>query len=259
VSCGRSPATTNAPRGTKDPDPGNAFPGGEIYLSFPGLGDRLAARVAGEIGEHHGQFDTPNAEGSARPSPARRIQTSGPVARGGRAGRGRRRPAARTGRRSRPRSRTGRARWRSRPTRPGASCATIDASGWGLLRWSNPGGGGRVCLRKLAGASTSSRPTIPRAVGVRRVPVPARGDHGRGLLVPALRAVLPRRRGAAGRAGRRRRPRHGVPVGTAVHPGVRRTYASGHMLWGRRNATEPRPSTAMAPPDPVMIIPWVAS
>lgn len=44
----------------KDPDPGKAFPGGDIYLSFPGLGDRLAARVAGEIGEHVGQFDTPN-------------------------------------------------------------------------------------------------------------------------------------------------------------------------------------------------------
>ena len=44
----------------KDPDPGNAFPGGEIYLSFPGLGDRLAARVAGEIGEHVDQFDSPN-------------------------------------------------------------------------------------------------------------------------------------------------------------------------------------------------------
>jgi transposase len=43
-----------------DPDPGNAFPGGAIYLSFPGLGDRLAARVAGEIGEHIDQFDTPN-------------------------------------------------------------------------------------------------------------------------------------------------------------------------------------------------------
>ena len=36
----------------KDPDPGKAFPGGEIYLSMPGLGDLLAARVAGEIGEH---------------------------------------------------------------------------------------------------------------------------------------------------------------------------------------------------------------
>ena len=45
----------------KDPDPGKAFPGGEIYLSMPGLGDRLAARVAGEIGEHFQQFATPNA------------------------------------------------------------------------------------------------------------------------------------------------------------------------------------------------------
>jgi hypothetical protein len=43
----------------KDPDPGKAFPGGEIYLSMPGLGDLLAARVAGEIGEHIGQFDHP--------------------------------------------------------------------------------------------------------------------------------------------------------------------------------------------------------
>jgi hypothetical protein len=45
----------------KDPDPGKAFPGGEIYLSMPGLGDRLAARVAGEIGEHFEQYATPNA------------------------------------------------------------------------------------------------------------------------------------------------------------------------------------------------------
>jgi transposase len=44
-----------------DPSPGKAFPGGEIYLSMPGLGDRLAARVAGEIGEHFEQFTTPNA------------------------------------------------------------------------------------------------------------------------------------------------------------------------------------------------------
>src|SRR5438552_2320430 len=40
--------------------PGQAFPGGEIYLSFPGLGRRLAARIAGEIGEHIEQFTTPN-------------------------------------------------------------------------------------------------------------------------------------------------------------------------------------------------------
>ena len=39
---------------------GEGFPGGEIYLSFPGLGDRLAARVAGEIGDHPCQFESPN-------------------------------------------------------------------------------------------------------------------------------------------------------------------------------------------------------
>jgi len=50
-------------RTTTDQDnhPGQTFPGGEIYLSFPGLGDRLAARVAGEIGDHIEQFDSPNA------------------------------------------------------------------------------------------------------------------------------------------------------------------------------------------------------
>lgn len=48
--------------GTGDGDAsGQGFPGGEIYLSMPGLGVRLAARVAGEIGDHPGQFDTPNA------------------------------------------------------------------------------------------------------------------------------------------------------------------------------------------------------
>lgn len=45
----------------QDDTPGQEFPDGEIYLSMPGLGVRLAARVAGEIGDHPGQFDTPNA------------------------------------------------------------------------------------------------------------------------------------------------------------------------------------------------------
>lgn len=45
-----------------DPEqPANGFPGGEIYLSFAGLGDRLAARVAGEIGDHIDYFTSPNA------------------------------------------------------------------------------------------------------------------------------------------------------------------------------------------------------
>lgn len=42
-------------------DEGQAIPDGEIYRSFPGLGARLAARVAGEVGDHPGQFETPNA------------------------------------------------------------------------------------------------------------------------------------------------------------------------------------------------------
>ena len=41
-------------------EPGQAVPDGEIYLSFPGLGARLAARVAGEIGDHPEQFSTPS-------------------------------------------------------------------------------------------------------------------------------------------------------------------------------------------------------
>ena len=45
----------------EDPAPGQAFPGGEIYLSFPASVARLAARIAGEIGEHFEQFTTPNA------------------------------------------------------------------------------------------------------------------------------------------------------------------------------------------------------
>ncbi len=44
----------------KEGDRGPAVPGGEIYLSFPGLGDRLAARVAGEIGDIT-NYDSPNA------------------------------------------------------------------------------------------------------------------------------------------------------------------------------------------------------
>jgi transposase len=48
------------PASPGEDQPGQAFPGGEIYLSFPGLGRRLAARIAGEVGEHIEQFTTPN-------------------------------------------------------------------------------------------------------------------------------------------------------------------------------------------------------
>jgi transposase len=52
-----------AGRATQPPEdqPGQAIPGGKVYLSFPGLGDRLAARIAGEIGDHPQQFQSPNA------------------------------------------------------------------------------------------------------------------------------------------------------------------------------------------------------
>jgi transposase len=48
---------TRQPRGPRT----DSFPGGEIYLSFPGLGDRLAARVAGEIGDDISNYQSPNA------------------------------------------------------------------------------------------------------------------------------------------------------------------------------------------------------
>ncbi len=48
-------------RQPQENQPGQAVPGGKVYLSFPGLGDRLAARVAGEIGDHPQQFGSPNA------------------------------------------------------------------------------------------------------------------------------------------------------------------------------------------------------
>jgi transposase len=48
-------------RKPREAERGQSFPGGEVYLSFPGLGDRLAARVAGEIGDHPSQFQSPNA------------------------------------------------------------------------------------------------------------------------------------------------------------------------------------------------------
>jgi transposase len=47
-------------RKPREAERGQSFPGGEIYLSFPGLADRLAARVAGEIGDHPEQFEAPN-------------------------------------------------------------------------------------------------------------------------------------------------------------------------------------------------------
>jgi transposase len=56
---GARPTGKSGPK--RDERPSNAIPGGTIYLSFPGLGERLAARVAGEIGDHIDQYQSPNA------------------------------------------------------------------------------------------------------------------------------------------------------------------------------------------------------
>ena len=72
---------TGRPQQPTDPQPGNAFPGGEIYLSMPGLGERLAARIAGEIGAHIEQFTSPNAlQCYAGTAPVTRRHTSWPAA-----------------------------------------------------------------------------------------------------------------------------------------------------------------------------------
>ena len=47
-------------RGPRADERGEQFPGGEPCLSFPGLGDRLAARVAGEIGDHPEMLANPD-------------------------------------------------------------------------------------------------------------------------------------------------------------------------------------------------------
>src|SRR6266540_2508097 len=60
------------------------------------------------------------------------------------------------------------------------------------------------------------------ALSLRRIPLPARGHHPGDRVVPAVRPVLPGRRGAPRRAGDRDRSRHGVPVGPAVRTRVRR-------------------------------------
>ncbi len=65
-------------------------------------------------------------------------------------------------------------------------------------------------------------PPTHAELGLRRVPLPARGHHPGGPLVPPVRPVLPGCGGAPRRARARGRSRHGVPVGSAVRTGVRR-------------------------------------
>src|SRR5262245_26088609 len=57
----------------------------------------------------------------------------------------------------------------------------------------------------------------PLPLRLRRLPVPTRRHRRCGPLVPAVRPVLPRRRGTPRRARRRGRPRQRLPLGPAVH------------------------------------------
>src|SRR5262245_25101664 len=70
-------------------------------------------------------------------------------------------------------------------------------------------------LRRHA-ADAADYPSCTAWFGVRGVPVPARGDRVGGVLVSALRPVLPGRGGAAGRAWHRGRPRDDPPVGAPL-------------------------------------------
>jgi hypothetical protein len=65
--------------------------------------------------------------------------------------------------------------------------------------------------------SDESSPPPPAPFALSPASASTRADHPCGPLVPALRPVLSRRRGAAGRAGRRGRPRHRLPLGAAGH------------------------------------------
>jgi hypothetical protein len=60
-------------------------------------------------------------------------------------------------------------------------------------------------------------PSSSSAICLCRLPLPVRRHRARRPLVPALRPVLPRCRGAARRAWCRGRPCHDLPVGPAVH------------------------------------------
>src|SRR6266508_4243731 len=68
------------------------------------------------------------------------------------------------------------------------------------------------------------------ALSLRRVSVPTRDHYPGRPLVPAVRALLPGRRGAPGRARDRGRPRHDLPLGPTLRAGVRR---------GRTSSTAP--------------------
>src|SRR6266516_7110158 len=66
---------------------------------------------------------------------------------------------------------------------------------------------GHCCVGRSQKAGDWCSDVVGLVFGVRWLPVPARGDLGRGPLVLAVRTVIPGCRGAAGRARRHRRSR----------------------------------------------------
>ena len=62
-----------------------------------------------------------------------------------------------------------------------------------------------------------SSPRCDRTIRLRWLLLPARRDRAGGALVPTLRAVVSRHRGAARRTRHRRGSRHGLPLGPAIH------------------------------------------
>src|SRR5215217_6271624 len=87
----------------------------------------------------------------------------------------------------------------------------------------------RDCRHETSPPSTCFNATIR----LRRLPLSTRRDRAGGPLVPALRPLLPRRRGAAHRARGRGRPCHRLPLGAALHAatGRRRQTMPPHR-WG---------------------------
>jgi NAD(P)-dependent dehydrogenase (short-subunit alcohol dehydrogenase family) len=73
--------------------------------------------------------------------------------------------------------------------RVAATVTRLDVLVKGLLR--SPLRGAEAGL--IGEACCSVAPLVSASLGLRRLPVPGRGDRGGGALVPALRLVLPRR------------------------------------------------------------------
>jgi hypothetical protein len=81
---------------------------------------------------------------------------------------------------------------------------------------------GQCCVGRSQRAGDWLGDVVGEILSVCWLQVSAGGYRGGGPLIPALRPVLPRRRGTAGRARHHRRPRHHLPMGAAVRGGVHR-------------------------------------